>query len=163
MIKYLFIILTGLFFLSCNQNKTSNSNNDSDSLNNPGGSYGKIIDEENITSSDQLPSLIKDKETLQIKLKGKIEGSCEHSGCWMDVKISNSIIMHVIFKDGGFTIPLDASGKDVVFEGIATKEIVSIEQLKKEAKYNKKTNEDINAIIKPDTIYHFVAEGLILK
>jgi len=163
MIRILLVIMATIILYSCQQNSNQTSDIKSDTILPKTGSFGKKITEENISEANKLPILIKEKDSLLVKLSGKIVASCEHSGCWMDVDLTTNKKIHVTFLNDEFTIPLDAAGKNVIFEGIATKEIKSVEQLKKEALYNKKIKAEIDAIKQPDTLYTFIANGLIIK
>lgn len=162
-IKLLFTISLFAFLFSCSVGTGEQKVQNSDSLQQNTGSFGEAVNESVAKSSNELPSMLKEKDSLQLTLSGKIESSCTGSGCWMEVVSAGKELVHVTFKDGKFTIPLDAAGKNAVFTGMATKEIKSVELLKKEAQYDNKTPEEINLITVPDTIYNFEATGVFLK
>lgn len=56
-------------------------------------------------------------EGKTVRIEGPIEAVCLKKGCWMHVGTEKSFAM-VKFKDYGFFVPLDASGRHAVLEGV---------------------------------------------
>ena len=128
------------------------------------GNYlGTHIHAEGAVAATQLEQLLSDKERIDVKLTGEITACCQHSGCWMDVRISDDQVMNVTFKDGEFTVPKDVTGKTVVMDGTAYKELVPVERLKAYAKDEGKSQEEIDAITEPGYEYTFLAHGIIIE
>jgi len=66
----------------------------------------------------------------------------------------------VRFKDYGFFVPKDISGKDVIVEGKAYSTEVSVEELRHYAEDAGKSKEEIMAITEPEQTYAFLATGV---
>lgn len=54
-----------------------------------------------------------------IKLTGQVNGVCQHKGCWMTIGTGEpgSASVRVQFKDYGFFVPTDCTGRTAVVEG----------------------------------------------
>jgi hypothetical protein len=71
-------------------------------------------------------------------------------------------MMRIKFKDYGFFVPMDISGKNVIFEGLAFKDTTSVEDLKHYAMDGGQTEEEITAITEPEINTSFLADGVIV-
>ncbi len=60
-----------------------------------------------------------DTTNTEIKVVAKIEDVCQAKGCWMTLRDENGGSIRVTFKDYGFFVPKDASGKSVIISGLA--------------------------------------------
>ena len=161
----LFVLVAMVILSSCannqeEQNKASIqiANNSTDPL-----VFGEEITFVNAAGSQQLPSLMDSTNELKIKLIGKVVNVCQMSGCWLEMDLGNNQIVHVTFRDEGFVVPKDISGKSILIEGIATTEFISIKMLRKIAKKEGKTKEQIAAIKAPVKEYYFEAVGVVIK
>ena len=56
-----------------------------------------------------------DKDKTKIRVTGIVEDVCQAKGCWMKVTTENGKSMRVTFKDYGFFVPKDITGKKVTF------------------------------------------------
>jgi hypothetical protein len=81
----------------------------------------------------------------------------------MELKNNDGTTMRVTFKDYGFFMPKDCSGKTAIVEGIAKVEVTSIEDLKEYAKDDGQSKEDIAKITEPQKELVFEAKGVILQ
>jgi hypothetical protein len=122
--------------------------------------YGAIITKDNAKEMIVLPSLFT-TDTVQVKMTGKVMEVCQHSGCWLTVAYGDEEIM-VNMKDE-FSVPKNISGKTVWFEGIAYRELVDVETLKKIATESRKTQAEIDAITQPVYDYTIIANGVIVE
>ncbi len=160
------ITISIIFLISCEnqQKQIEESNNKTETIAKlvKGTVYGKPISEEYILSSEDLPNQLKEVEEISIKLKGQVNSVCQMSGCWLTLEIGNGETVHVTFKNEAFTLPKDITGQTAVIEGDATKEETSVETLKRAAKSEGKTQEEIDAISQPITGYYFEADGVTL-
>jgi hypothetical protein len=77
--------------------------------------------------------------------------------------MNNGETIRVTFKDYGFFMPLDAAGKTVIADGIASIEETSVADLKEYAKDAGKSQEEIDAITEPERELVFEASGVIIK
>ncbi|MEJ2595374.1 MAG: DUF4920 domain-containing protein [bacterium] len=127
------------------------------------GNFGEKITADDALAATELPALLEGKESITVKLTGDVESVCQMTGCWMDIDIGNDETVHVTFKDDGFLMPMDATGKKAVIEGVATYEEISVEMLKHLAEDEGKSEEEINAITEPRMEYTLVAKGVILE
>ena len=160
-------LITWLFLFSscCNQNKESSQEAKVGEVVAPTqstGNFGKLINDGEAISSSQLPELLKNRDTVNLKLKGDVAAVCQMSGCWMDMHISEDVTIHVTFKDEAFLLPKDATGKTAIIEGVATYEEIPVDMLKHMAIDEGKTQVEIDAITAPKIEYNFVASGVIL-
>ena len=158
--KYLFLFILPFVFLSCDnqdhsQNKKNEATND--------GSYGIPMSNRETQNAFLLSELLENKNSDGIKLTGKIESVCQMSGCWIDMEIGNGKVVHITFNDEAFEVPKDIAGKTATVEGFATKEIIPVEYLKRQAKSEGKTQAEIDAITEPDIEYAFVATGVKIE
>lgn len=126
--------------------------------------YGDKITEEGAIAASEISQLMKDKQEGTFKVKGTIVQTCLKKGCWMTVDIGNNEKMTVRFKDYGFFVPKSgADGLEVVFEGVARKEMRSVEELRHYAQDAGKSKEEIAQIIAPKEEITFEASGVIIK
>jgi hypothetical protein len=127
------------------------------------GVYGRAFPVDNAVDANLLPTLFTETNKIEIKLRGLVVESCQHSGCWMNIDIGDGEVLQVLFKDGDFTIPLESAGKKAIINGIAYRELVEVDELKAMAREEGKPDSEINLIIEPVWEYSFVAEGVIFE
>lgn len=125
--------------------------------------YGEEITADSAIAIAELPALMGDKKELQVKLTGEIEAVCQKKGCWMEIKNPNGAAVRVTFKDYGFFMPKDASGRTAIMQGIAKVEETSIADLKEYAKDGGSSKAAIDAIKETKKELVFEASGVILK
>lgn len=127
-------------------------------------SFGEEINQSNVISYDELVNKMNGTDSLGTKVIGTVEGVCQAKGCWMNIVSENpeQPIMFVKFKDYGFFMPKDISGKKVVMEGYAFKEVTSVDELRHYAEDEGKSKEEIAAIIAPKEELKFMASGVLL-
>jgi hypothetical protein len=125
--------------------------------------FGDKISEDGAVALSELSALMGDKKELNVKLTGEIEAVCQKKGCWMEIKNPNGEALRVTFKDYGFFMPKDASGRTAIIEGIAKVEETSIADLKEYAKDAGEGKEAIEAIKETKKELVFEANGVILK
>jgi flagellar biosynthesis component FlhA len=137
---------------------TEESNQETDSVH-----FGQMIDAEGALTIDEFATEMKGKDSLNVKIAAIAADVCQKKGCWMKVQLADGNEMRIRFKDYGFFVPKDISGKNVVFDGIAFKEEVSVEDLKHFAEDEGKSAEEIAAITEPEVKTSFVATGVLIK
>ncbi len=125
--------------------------------------FGDKITEDGAVALTELSTLMGDKKELNVKLTGEIEAVCQKKGCWMEIKNPNGEALRVTFKDYGFFMPKDASGRTAIMEGVAKIEETSIADLKEYAKDAGEGKDAIEAIKEPKKELVFEASGVILK
>ena len=143
-------LLISFLFASANAQSTKTS------------SYGDKITAENAIDVASLTEKVHPGDTLHIKVSGTVKSVCQKKGCWMKMDMGHGNTMMVHFKDYGFFVPKDCSGKKLIMEGIAFIDVTSIEQLRHYAEDAGKSAEDIAKINDPEEELTFEASGLLL-
>ncbi len=163
--KLLLILLAFAFFTACENTPEKNNGKETieEVIEKDPNIFGKEIVLDKVADSRRLPSLMETTNTLGIKLIGKVNDVCQASGCWLDMDLGDNQYIHVTFKDENFVVPKNIAGKTIVIDGIAKKELVSVEMQKKAAKSEGLSQKEIDAIASPKTEYYFEATGIIIK
>lgn len=102
-------------------------------------------------------------DTIITKVIGKVDEVCQSKGCWMKVDLDDGSQMMVKFKDYGFFMPKDIAGKEVIINGRAYVNKVSVAELQHYAEDAGKSAEEIVAITQPETTFSFEADGVLMK
>lgn len=136
----------------------------------------KIVKEENsdviyesfgaeITSKNTSPASEFNGEILNktIKLEGVVNKVCKKKGCWTTIGVANNEDMRVTFKDYGFFIPTNAEGKNIILEGIAYNDTVSVDMLRHFAEDEGQSEEEIASITEPEIKIAFEATGVLVE
>jgi len=174
----IYIAALGLFFVvACNQTPAVETEEniettevaeeaaevvETEEVENPEGSFGRVIAAEGAVTMDEFSSLIEGKDSVNVKLLAVTEDVCQKKGCWMKVKTADGELMRVRFKDYGFFVPKDLTGKQVVFEGVAFKDTTSVEDLRHYAEDGGQSPEEIAAITEPEINTSFLADGVVI-
>ena len=93
-----------------------------------------------------------------IRLDGKIQDVCRKKGCWMVLRDGDAEV-RVKFKDYGFFVPRDSSGREVIMQGVVKAETISEEVAKHYAEEGGDP-EKAKEIHGPQTVVSFVATGV---
>lgn len=101
-------------------------------------------------------------DTLLTVLQGTVNEVCQAKGCWMTIAAGNGEEMMVKFKDYGFFMPKDISGREVVMNGMAYYQITPVDELRHYAEDAGKSAEEIAQITEPKRELHFLADGVKL-
>ncbi len=125
--------------------------------------FGKRINEKGAVLAIALKEKLGDKDSMHIKVQGKVVEVCQKKGCWMNLALGEEEMIQVTFKDYSYFVPKDASGKIAILEGVVKKELISVEALRHYAEDAGKSKIEINKIINPEFKIVFIAEGVILK
>ena len=129
-------------------------------------SFGKKID-----ASDAISGILMSEEygklsatdTLTTKFLAKVLDVCQAKGCWMRLELNNGEEAMIKFKDYGFFVPKDITGREVVVNGNAFVNEMSVEEQKHYAKDGGKSDAEIAKITEPKKTYGFLADGVLLK
>jgi len=106
---------------------------------------------------------LKEGDTVEVVFKSKIVDVCQKKGCWMNLALSENESSFVKFKDYAFFVPMNAAQKEVVVKGKAFVSIESVDELKHYAKDAGKSQAAIDSILKPETTFGFMADGVLIK
>ncbi len=159
--KKLFILPVFLFFLfAC-----SNSNEEKKELAAASNLnyFGDSINADGAITPNQLLDQLAGKDSVSLKVEGKIFNVCQKKGCWMELDLGNNKTMRVTFKDYKFFVPKDASGKTAIVEGMVYNDTISVDDQKHYAEDAGMSKEEIAQITQPQPEISFEAHGVIIK
>mgnify|MGYP000884992231 CR=1 FL=1 len=125
--------------------------------------FGEKITEDGAIPTDSLKAMMGDKTEMECKLTGKVDAVCQKKGCWMELKNTDGSTMRVTFKNYGFFMPKDCSGRTAIIDGVAKVDVTSVADLQEYAKDDGKSKEEIESIKEPLKELVFEAKGVILK
>ncbi len=100
-------------------------------------------------------------DTVPLKFSAKVKEVCQNKGCWMRLDLGSDEAM-VKFKDYGFFVPKDIAGDEVILEGMAFVDEMSIEDQKHYAEDAGKPQDEIDAITEPKRTLSFVSSGVLI-
>ncbi|GAA3618405.1 DUF4920 domain-containing protein [Flavivirga jejuensis] len=129
-------------------------------------SFGKGIIADGAIAATSMASHYKTMnlgDSINSKIIAKVNSVCQVKGCWMTLNLEDGNDVMVTFKDYGFFMPKDITGKEVVVNGKAFIKEIPIDELIHYAKDAGKPVEEIAAITEPKKTYSFVADGVLLK
>ena len=127
-------------------------------------SFGDEITDENVLSKAEIIEKynnLKAGDTIQVKIATQVKEVCQSKGCWMKVDMGEEEAM-VRFKDYGFFMPKDIAGKQVIAEGKAYVEEMSVDDQRHYAEDGGATAEEIAAITTPKRTLAFEANGVLI-
>jgi len=127
--------------------------------------YGEKLSSNKLTSINELNYLfknLKDGEFNNTKFKAKVVDVCKMKGCWMNLDLNNNKQVMVRFKNYSFFVPKDIEGKEVIVEGKAFIDVLTVDELKHYAFDAGKSKEEIDKIQKEKRIYSFEATGVVI-
>lgn len=159
----LLICIFVIGFISCKQN-TKNTVVDAD-----GVQYTSLG--ENITPEDALNPMdvtmqyevMNVDDTIASKITAKVKEVCKVKGCWMILDIEQGNEIMVKFKDYDFFVPEDIVGKQVIINGVAFINDMSVAEQQHYAEDGGKTPAEIANILQPKRVLSFEADGILIK
>lgn len=84
-----------------------------------GTNYGEKITANDAVSPDDVTALLQNKESVDVKIKGKVVDVCHTRGCFLYLKTATGKI-YIKTKDDAFFVPVALQGKTVVVKGTAS-------------------------------------------
>jgi len=163
--KILFILALSILATSCkNENKDAAPATEPQEIAVNYQSFG-----DKITDDDALPKAqiiekynqLKTGDTINVKFTTQVKEVCQKKGCWMKVDLGENEAM-VRFKDYGFFMPKNIAGKEIIAEGKAYVEEMSVEDQQHYAEDGGATPEEIAAITQPKRTLAFEAHGVLI-
>jgi hypothetical protein len=106
---------------------------------------------------------LKPLDTNYVAFKAKVNSVCQAKGCWMRLALDNDEEVMVKFKDYGFFVPKDLAGQEVLINGFAYVDEMSVADQKHFAGDEGKSEEEIAAITTPKMTYSFIADGVMIE
>lgn len=100
-------------------------------------------------------------KTNVVRVSAKISEVCQSKGCWMILTDGNAS-MRVTFKDYGFFVPKDISGKIIIAEGLVTEEILTEEDARHYAEDAGKSKAEVKKIKGNQKQITMVAQSVFL-
>ena len=101
-------------------------------------------------------------DSINSKIIAEVNEVCQAKGCWMRLNLDDENEVMVKFKDYGFFVPKDISGKKVIINGKAFVKEVSVDEQRHYAEDAGKSAEEIALIIAPKRTYSFEADGVLV-
>jgi len=127
-----------------------------------GDKYGAGTDNKNSVPASDLPLLIKEKDTVEVKVRAQVLEVCSKKGCWMTLKVNDSTEAFVKMKDYGFFVPMALSGKYIVLEGKLFQKTTTVAELQHYAEDAGKPKKEIDAITHDKKEIRLIAKGVLV-
>jgi hypothetical protein len=156
--KFFFLSILSAFVWACGGDQPADTTAQSGQPQN----FGETITTDGAVSMTEMVAKLQGVDSVQVKVKGKVESVCQVKGCWVNLHDDQAGDVFVKFKDYGFFLPKDIAGREVVMEGFAFRETTSVEDLKHYAEDEGKSKEEIDSITKPKEELKFLASGVVL-
>jgi len=128
---------------------------------NTGMVFGKKITAKDAIPVAELPAKLNGKESVEVKVSGKVKEVCKAEGCWLKMETADGAMM-IKMKDHSFLVPLSMNGKTIVVDGIATLKETSVDMLKHYAEDAGKSKAEIDAITQPKKEITMQAKGILV-
>jgi hypothetical protein len=126
--------------------------------------FGDEITDENVLTKTEMMDKYKDLkpgDTVNVKFAATVKDVCQKKGCWMNLEMGEQEAM-VRFKDYGFFMPKDIAGQEIIVNGKAYVEEMSVEDQRHYAEDGGKSAEEIAAITETKRTLAFEADGVLI-
>ncbi|WP_037315412.1 DUF4920 domain-containing protein [Salegentibacter sp. Hel_I_6] len=161
------LLALAVIFIACKNEKSNDKpeiiaeNNSAEYI-----SFGEKISVENtLTAAEALERFnsLSPGDTLELKFSSTINSVCKMKGCWMILELPGEDDVRVTFKDYGFFVPKDSENTEVIVEGKAFLNEMSVEDQKHYAEDEGRSEAEISAITSPEISKAFIANAVLLK
>src|SRR5690554_3221006 len=128
-------------------------------------SLGDEISDESVVSSQELLDKyqsLKIGDTIDVRFISEVKEVCQNKGCWMKVDLGENEEAMVTFKDYAFFMPKDLSGQEIIMEGKAYLEEMSVDDQRHYAEDGGATPEEALAITDSKMTFSFKANGVLI-
>ena len=163
--KHLFTIAVIALMVGCNENKKQEELfSEVEDADMTYQTFGEEITEDGALSKAELIekyNILKPGDTVALKFTSQVKEVCQNKGCWMRMDLGENEAM-VKFKDYGFFMPKNIAGQDVIVDGVAFVEEMSVEEQRHYAEDAGKTKEEIEAITEPKRTLSFISSGVLI-
>lgn len=160
-----FLTALSLLLIGCNKNITKEpTQNNPEEMAVVYRSIGDKITEDGAISIADIAEkykMLAPGDTVGMKVRAEVKEVCQNKGCWMKVEVGDDQAM-VKFKDYGFFMPKDLAGSEVIMEGVAFVEEMSVEDQRHFAEDAGKSQEEIDAITTPKRTLSFISSGVLI-
>jgi hypothetical protein len=160
------ILVLTLLLVSCKSNGQESEKQEVEKSEIAYNSFGNKINDENVMTTKQMAEAYKSMsvgDTINTKMTAKVVEVCQAKGCWMTLNLDNGEEAMVKFKNYGFFMPKDISGKEVILNGKAFVNEVPVDEQRHYAEDAGKSKEEVAAITEPKKTYSFEADGVLIK
>ncbi|WJJ98016.1 DUF4920 domain-containing protein [Algibacter luteus] len=159
------LIISVFMLISCKNNAQENTETIPKEKKIEFASFGKSIIATDAIAASSMATHYKTLnvgDSIDSKIKAKVNEVCQAKGCWMRLQLDDENEVMVKFKDYGFFVPKDISGKTVIINGKAFIQEVSVDEQRHYAEDAGKTPEEIASITEPKRTYSFEADGVLV-
>lgn len=128
-------------------------------------SFGKKITADNHISKDEMLTKFKSLkrgDTVAVKFTSKINKVCKKKGCWMRLNLDDKNETLVRFKDYSFFMPLNSDNKEVIVNGKAYLDVVTVAQLQHYAEDEGLSQEEIDKITEDEVTFAVKSDGVLM-
>ncbi|MCF7561504.1 DUF4920 domain-containing protein [Sabulilitoribacter multivorans] len=165
--KYLSLIIIAVLMLNSCKNKNEEPTKTLEEVEEIAyATFGNEIIADDAIASSSMASHYKTmavSDSINSKMVAKVNEVCQAKGCWMTLNLEDGNEVMVKFKDYGFFVPKDIAGKEVIVNGKAFVNEVSVDEQRHYAEDAGKTKEEIAQITEPKKTYSFEADGVLVK
>lgn len=127
-------------------------------------SIGDEISDKDVLTKVEMAEKFKNLnigDTLNLKFTSEVKEVCQSKGCWMKLDMGEEEAM-VRFKDYGFFMPKDITGQEIIVNGKAYIEEMSVDDQRHFAEDGGKSEEEIAAITEVKRTLAFEADGVLI-
>ncbi len=156
--KTLALILIASFFSACESFTKTNTDLENANL------FGEAFNDTTITavSMDSLQRSFPLQTNMDAVFIGKVTSVCHSRGCWIKLEAGNEKEVYV-GTDEKITMPKSIVGKTVMVNGYAYMDTTSVEDLRRFAKQDGLSKEEIEKITEPSVEISILATGIKIK
>jgi len=125
----------------------------------PGDDFGAALTLVRATPLSVVAAHPERFEGKPVVVRGKISDVCQKKGCWTVITDGN-VNVRVRFRDYGFFLPKDSTGREAIAQGLVSAETISEKTARHFARES--VGEDPAAIKGPQHVVRFTATGVRL-
>ncbi len=158
--KIIIVLIVAITFVTCKEVKKESPIKEVSYL-----SFGEKISADNhLSKTDMFTKFksLKKGDTINVKFASKINKVCKKKGCWMRLDLDDKNETLVRFKDYGFFMPLNADDKEVIVNGKAYLDVVTVAQLRHYAEDEGLSEEEINKITEDEITFAVESDGVLM-
>lgn len=163
--KILFIFALSIISFSCKNEKSEEKlTTETEEMAVNYQTFGAEISDENVLTKQEMIEKytnMKPGDTLNVKFAATVKDVCQKKGCWMNLNMGEKEAM-VRFKDYGFFMPKDIAGQEIIVNGKAYVEEMSVEDQRHYAEDGGQSAEEIATITEPKRTLAFEADGVLI-
>ncbi len=161
--KVVLVLSIFLFILSCKEGEKTSKKNTKTAVKYI--SFGDEITAEKAFSTSEMYKKfksLKKGDTVDVKFISKINRVCKKKGCWMRLDLGKGEESLVRFKDYGFFMPLNSEEREVIVNGKAYLDVVTVAELQHYAKDEGLSQEEIDKITEDEVTFAVESTGVLM-